>query len=292
MLENRSCAILDHLTRSRLAEGPSWDVETGSLMWVDIVGRAIHRYNPQTGQVVTRPVPDVVGFALPAKDGRLVAGIGGRIYDLAFDGSAETLLAQPSMHGENRFNDAKCDPRGRLWAGTMHRDASRDRDPTGALYRWFAGRLEEVETGVSLANGLGWSPSGDTMYFSDTHAGTVWAYSYDLCSGAAIDRRPFAVIPIDDGVPDGLCVDSTGRVFVAIWRGGCIQVYSPAGAIEGTITVPVRNPTSCCFGGADLKTLIVTTMPSSNENDPRSGFLFSCECDDPGQLGARMDRSL
>src|ERR1700712_1780143 len=105
MFETDVC-LLDHLPRSRLAEGPFWDAETGRLIWVDIAGQAIHRYDPETGQGQTRTVSDVVGFAVLATNGRLVAGIGDGIYDLAFDEPGETLLARPRMHGENRFNDA------------------------------------------------------------------------------------------------------------------------------------------------------------------------------------------
>ncbi len=292
MFETLTARLLDHLPCSRLAEGPCWDTEAGRLLWVDIAGHAIHRYDPETGHGATHPVSDTVGFTLPATDGRLVAGIGGGVYDLAFGTAGETLLVRPDMHAENRFNDGKCDPRGRLWAGTMHRDANRDRKPTGSLYRWRQGDLEVVEPRVSLSNGLGWSPSGTTMYFSDTHDGTVWAYDYSVASGEAIRRRAFATVPFDLGVPDGLSVDSTGRVFVAIWRGSRLNVYAPSGILEATLSMPVRNPTSCCFGGIDLKTLFVTTMPSSNEDDPRSGSLFAFHLDSPGQPTARMDRSL
>lgn len=283
---------LDHLPRAKLAEGPLWDADSGSLYWVDIAGHAIHRHTPATGACATHPLGGTVGFCALAGEGRLVAGIGGGLYELAFGQAGETLLARPAMHGENRFNDGKCDPRGRLWAGTMHCDARRDREPTGALYRWRGRGLEEVESPVSLANGLGWSPSGDTMYFSDTHAGTVWAYDYDLASGEVAGRRPFATVPLEEGVPDGLAVDSAGRVFVAIWRGARLDVFAPDGAREASIPVPVRNPTSCAFGGADLRTLYVTTMPSSAESDPRSGSLFAMVVDVPGQPSARMDPSL
>jgi sugar lactone lactonase YvrE len=292
MFKNQTSGFLDHLPRSRLAEGPFWDSETGCLLWVDIAGHAIHRYDPETAQGATRLVSGAIGFVVLDTGGRLVAGIGGGLYDLAFERPAETLLVRPSMHEENRFNDGKCDPRGRLWAGTMHRDATRDREPAGALYRWRHGELDTVEQRVSLANGLGWSPSGDTMYFSDTHQGTVWAYDYDVASGEARNRRAFAIVPFDAGVPDGLTVDSAGRVFVAIWRGARINVYSPSGDLDATLSIPVRNPTSCCFGGAGMKTLFVTTMPSSNEDDPRSGSLFAFSLDRPGQPSARMNRSL
>ena len=284
--------LLDHLPRSKLAEGPLWDAESGSLYWVDIHGHAIHRHRPATGGCATHPLAAAVGFCAVADDGRLVAGIGGGLYELAFGVEGETLLVRPVMHGANRFNDGKCDPRGRLWAGTMHVAARRDREPTGALYRWRGGDLEVVEPRVSLSNGLGWSPSGDTMYFSDTHAGTVWAYDYDLATGDVGSRLAFATVPVEEGVPDGLAVDSAGRVFVAIWRGARLDVYAPDGAREATIPVPVPNPTSCAFGGADLRTLYVTTMPAGNENDPRSGSLFALDVDVPGLPGARMDRTL
>ena len=292
MVETRTSRLLDHLPRSRLAEGPLWEADTATLLWVDIAGQAIHRYDPETGRGASRPVPDVVGFAVRTVEGRLAAGIGRGLFDLAFETPGETLLAAPGMHAENRFNDGKCDPRGRLWAGTMHRDATRDREPTGALYRWRKGNLEVVEARVSLANGLDWSPSGDRMYFSDTHEGTIWAYDYDVDTGAARNRRVFARVPFAVGVPDGLCVDAAGRVFVAVWRGSRINVYAPSGDLEATLALPVCNPTSCCFGGADLKTLFVTTMPASNENDSRSGSLFAFDLDRPGQRAARMDGSL
>lgn len=284
--------LLDHLPRAKLAEGPLWDAESASLYWVDIVGHVIHRHHPLSGERAEHPLADMIGFCALAEAGRLVAGIGGGIFDLAFGQPGEILLARPAMHGENRFNDGKCDPRGRLWAGTMHVEAERDREPTGALYRWRGGGLEEVVSGISLSNGLGWSPRGDTMYFSDTHAGTVWAYDYDVASGEVANRRAFAVVPIEDGVPDGLAVDAAGRVFVAIWRGARLDVFSPDGGREAEIAVPVRNPTSCAFGGADLRTLYVTTMPSSAESDPRSGSLFSMRMDVAGMPSTRMDRRL
>uniref|UniRef100_UPI0015754D49 EAL domain-containing protein n=1 Tax=Sphingomonas bacterium TaxID=1895847 RepID=UPI0015754D49 len=145
---------------------------------------------------------------------------------------------------------------------------------------------------VTLANGLGWSPDGGTMYFSDTHAGTIWAYDYDIATGAIADRRAFATVPVEEGVPDGLTVDAAGRVVVAIWRGGRLDVHAPNGAREASIPVPVRNPTSCAFGDADLRTLYVTTMPSSGEDDPRSGSLFATTMDVPGLAGVPMDPTL
>lgn len=284
--------LLDHLPRAKLAEGPLWDADGGWLYWVDIHGHAIHRHEPATGEVATHPLDDAVGFCALAGEGRLVAGIGGGIHELVFGRAGETLLARPAMHDGNRFNDGKCDPRGRLWAGTMHVEADRDREPTGALYRWRGGSLEEVVSRVSLSNGLGWSPTGDTMYFSDTHAGTVWAYDYDLVTGDLANRRAFAIISLEEGVPDGLTVDAAGRVIVAIWRGARLDVYASDGTREAMIPVPVRNPTSCAFGGGDLRTLYVTTMPASNESDPRSGSLFALDVGTPGLPSVPMNGRL
>ena len=292
MSADKAVRFLDHLPRSSLAEGPHWDVQSGRLLWVDIEGHAVHRYDPETGHGETHPVSGAVGFAILADDGRVVAGISDGLYDFAFGVPGETPLVRPRMHAENRFNDGKCDPRGRLWAGTMHRKATRDREPTGALYRWQDGDLAIVEPRIAIANGLGWSPSGDTMYFSDTHRGTIWAYDYDLVSGEVSNRRTFADVPLDLGVPDGLTVDSSGRVIVAVWRGGQLNIYKATGDLEATLSLPVRNPTSCCFGGPDLKTLFVTTTPASNEHDPRSGSLFALAMDTTGQPSVRMDRSL
>ncbi len=289
--------LLDDLPRCKLAEGPLWDAD-GFLYWVDIVGHAIHRHEPATGAVATHALDEVVGFCAVMADGgaggtRLAAGSGAARLGRGFgEPGGPRELARPPMPSGTRFNDGKCDPRGRLWAGTMHIEARRDRAPDGALYRWQGGSLEVVEPRVSLANGLGWSPAGDILYFSDTHAGTVWAYPYDLATGGVGRRRAFAEVPLEEGVPDGLAVDASGRVTVAIWRGGKLAVFAPDGTREADIPVPVRNPTSCAFGGGDLRTLYVTTMPSSNEDDERSGRLFATAVAVPGLPSARMDPTL
>ena len=191
------------------------------------------------------------------------------------------------MHGANRFNDAACDPRGRLWAGTMHAQATRDMAPTGALYRHAVDRLEVVEADVAISNGIGWDPSGRIMYFADTHGGTVWAYHYDLGTGLATDRRPFAQVPVAVGVPDGLAVDAAGRVFVAVWRGARLNVYAPDGSLDAVVAMPVPHATSCCFGGADLRTLYISTSrrgltEAEMARHPDSGLLFALPVEVPG----------
>ena len=286
---------LAHLPRCDLGEGPLWDIETGRLYWVDISGQRIHRWAPG-GACETHETDTTVGFVVLDEPGRLVAGLRDGVYELEFGTPHRRLLARPDMHPENRFNDGACDPRGRLWAGTMHVEASRDRKPTGALYRHVAAGLEMVERDIGISNGIGWSPSGTTMYYAETHRGIVWAYDYDLGTGRAYNRRVFAEVPIDIGVPDGLAVDTAGRVYVAIWRGARLNVYASDGTLDAMIAMPVPHATSCCFGGADLLTLYITTMargltPQDLASHPFSGCLFELAVDIPGVSCARM-RSL
>ena len=281
------------LPACELGEGPWWDAATGTLHWVDIAGRAIHAWTPASGRSSRIETGEEVGFALLDEAGHLVAGIGDGIFALDPVAGGRRLIARPDMHPDNRFNDGGCDPHGRLWAGTMHVDASRDREPTGALYRLSEdGRLDAFATGIGIANGLGWSPDGTTMYFAETHRGTVWAYDYDLATGTPSNRRGFAHVPIEGGVPDGLAVDAAGRVHVAIWRGARIDVYAPDGRLDEVIAMPVRSATSCCFGGDDMRTLYVTTdgrrLSGERTDDPLPGRLFALERDMPGLAVPRL----
>ena len=275
-----------------LGEGPRWDVATQTLLFVDITGQAIHRVAPPTGAVETLETATEVGFAVLDTRGHIIAGLGDGIYDFARDGSDRRLLVRPDMHPENRFNDAGCDPRGRLWAGTMHADASRDREPSGALYRLDADGLFTFATDIGIANGLGWSPDGATMYFAETHLGTIWAYDYDLATGMPSNRRALASVDIDIGVPDGLTVDARGYVHVAIWRGARINVYAPDGHLDEVIAMPVPSATSCCFGDKDLRTLYITTdgrrLSGERPDDPLPGRILALRRDVPGLPCPRM----
>ena len=284
--------VLDGLPRFDLGEGPRWDVETQTLSFVDITGQAIHRLSPAIGRQTRIDTGALAGFALLDTQGHVIAGLCDGIYDLGYDGTDRRLVARPDMHPENRFNDAGVDPRGRLWAGTMHSAASRDREPTGALYRVDAGRLFTFATGIGIANGLGWSPDGGTMYFAETHLGTVWAYDYDLATGTPSNRRALAQVDIEVGVPDGLTVDACGFVHVAIWRGARINVYAPDGSLDEVIAMPVPSATSCCFGAEDLRTLYITTdgrrLSGEGPDDPLPGRILALRRDVPGMPCPRM----
>jgi sugar lactone lactonase YvrE len=278
--------LSDRLPLCELGEGPHWDARNGLLYWVDIEGRAVHRYDPvaQTHQILQ--TPSMVGFAVPAQQGQIVAGLQDGLYLIDFDSAAARPLAKPAgLPAYNRFNDGKCDPRGRLWCGTMnlHPDKS---SPTGNLYQLRQGEMVEREQEIYISNGLGWSPDHKTMYYTDTVRHVIWQYDYDIDTGLASNRRVFVEKP-GPGRPDGLCVDSAGRVLTALWPGWGIDIHNPDGSLAGHIEVPVPQVSSCAFGGADLKTLYITTAraymsPEALAQAPLSGAVFAIEMDIPG----------
>jgi sugar lactone lactonase YvrE len=269
---------------AELGEGPRWDAATATLLWVDILGRAVHRLDPATGRDDAVPVPALVGFALPRARGGVVLGLPDGLW-LLEGGAVEPLLAVEADVPGNRLNDGACDPQGRLWAGTMALDES---SPTGALYRVGTDlSVARVLAGTTISNGLGWSPAGDRFYFIDTPAGRVDVFDFDAATGAVEHRRPLAAVGVDGAGPDGLTVDAEGCVWVALHGGWGLLRYSPEGDLLGHVELPVAKVTSCCFGGAGLRDLYVTTRRQSLSDaelaeQPLAGALFRL---DPGVAG-------
>ena len=156
-----------------------------------------------------------------------------------------------------RFNDAGVDPAGRVWVGSMHVDEA---EPLGELYRLDAGGvLTTVVKGVTISNGLGWSPDGSRMYYVDSPMRRIDVFDYDSATSEAFQRRVFADLSAHDGVPDGLTVDADGYVWVAVWGGGVLRRFAPDGTQDAVIDVPVSRPTSCAFGGPGMSDLYVTS---------------------------------
>jgi sugar lactone lactonase YvrE len=243
--------------RDELGEGPFWDERTGELLRVDIARGRIHAWCPASERVATREIAGEVSAVLPRADapGWVVAA-GHEL--LLLEGDQERTLAVVERdEPDTRFNDCKCDPQGRLWAGTM----SRTRRPgAGALYRLAAGAgIERVIAAATISNGLGWSPDGERMYHVDSTTQRIDVLDFDGADGAVANRRPFAAIDPRDGLPDGLAVDAEGGVWLCLFGGGAVRRYGPDGALEAAIALPVTNPTSPVFGGPDLRTLYVTT---------------------------------
>jgi sugar lactone lactonase YvrE len=241
-----------------LGESPLWSPAEQALYWVDIKEPRLFRHDFATGRTRITPLTDAVGaIALSCGGGLIAAARSGFAY-IDADGMLSPAFCTPEADRPgNRFNDGKCDRAGRFWAASMH---DGETDPSGSLYRLGGDhRCERAEDGFVIGNGLGWSPDNRVFYFTDSVARRIYAYDFDIGTGAIAGKRVFAAIPDDSGFPDGLCVDAEGHVWSAHWDGWRVTRYAPDGRIVETLGVPVPRPTSCAFGGADLATLYVTS---------------------------------
>jgi sugar lactone lactonase YvrE len=244
-----------------LSEGPRWDADRDELLWVDIVGSRLHRARVGADGQLDEAAPvqfdRFVGAAAPAAGGGYVLAAGSGFL-FADPSGAVYELAQPEAgHDHVRMNDGACDPQGRFWAGTMAYDET---PGAGGLYRLeFDGSCTTVLTGLTISNGIGWSPDGGTMYLSDSGTARIDAFDFEAASGD-ISRRRTIVRSTEPGVaPDGLTVDDAGDLWVAMWGGGAVRRYDPSGSLRATVPVSADHPTSCAFGGPDRTTLFITT---------------------------------
>jgi sugar lactone lactonase YvrE len=260
-----------------LGEGPLWEARSGRLVWVDILGKRILSTDPATGATEQRGTPSAVGIAVLREQGGYVAALEDGFWSVTPDGRFERIAAVEADDPGTRFNDGACDPQGRLWAGTMAWDATPGQ---GSLYRLDTdGSVARMLTGVSISNGLGWSPDGSTMYYVDTPTGRIDAFAFDGSDGEISDRRPFVTFPEGIGQGDGLCVDEEGAVWVALWPGWSVRRYLPDGRLDAVLPLPVAQVSSCAFGGPGLDELFVTTARENLGLDerraqPLAGSLF------------------
>ena len=279
MTELTSDCILD--AKAILGEGPSWDLVTKSLLWIDIENRRVHRYDPATRENKTWQLEHRVGFAVPTAKGDILAGTQQGIVRLDPNRGTVTPLSDPeSDQPQNRFNDGKCDPVGRIWAGTMCIDEEHGANQ-GKLYR-IDGNVEisKMLDDITISNGLAWSADQKTMYYIDTPTMRVDAFDFEADSGTITNRRPAIQIPEGIGYPDGMTIDAEGMLWVALWQGWGVTRWNPAtGEMIGKISVPVERVTSCCFGGDELKELFITTASRDMKEEdwpkqPQAGGLF------------------
>lgn len=259
---------------AELGEAPTWDIRTGVLLWVDILGSRVHRFDPTSSTTETTQLKQHVSAAKPRSRGGLVLNLRDGIA-LADPSGSLTWLVYWARDGV-RGNDAAVDPSGRLWAGTMRYDTTEG----GWLTRISGdGSVRTVLTDARISNGIAWSPERTAMYYIDSAYPRIDVFDYDDPSGEARDRRPFIEVTDTDGVPDGLCVDAEGCLWVAVNGGGVIRRYTPAGALDREVPVPVSQPTSCCFGGWSFTDLYITTArehlsPERLREQPHAGDLL------------------
>jgi sugar lactone lactonase YvrE len=273
-----------HDERNRLGEGPTWDPASGGLLWVDILGGTVHRWDA-SGHGIRLRCTGEVSAAIPRARGGLVLAVGHDLVLRDADGDSRVVATVETEIPANRFNDCRCDPAGRVWAGTMSKTRTAG---DGSLYRLTSGlELTQVLTGTTISNGIAWSPTGDQMYFVDSTTQRIDLFEFDLDRGELGTRRTFVEIPQADGLPDGLAVDVEGGVWVALFGGACVRRYGVQGRLDCEIKLPVTNPTCPAFGGEDLSTMYITSAQhrltdAQLRAEPLAGCLFELR---PGVAG-------
>jgi len=270
-----------HPAQFSIAEGPVW--HEGCLFWVDIPSGVLHRV--AAGIADSRDCGDLLGAAVPASDGRWLLARRDGFFFLDWESGALEFISNPRAENpETRFNDGKCDPRGRFWAGTMALDGSPGKGSLYCLERALPAR--EVFDGVSISNGLAWSGDQTRFYYIDSLTRRIDLFDYDAESGSISNRRIFRTIPKEYGIPDGMCIDENGNLWVAFWGGSAVRCFDGTTGEElAQISVPATQVSSCCFG--DGNELFITTArcelsETALEKQPLAGSIFRAE---PGVSG-------
>lgn len=273
-------------THAELGESPSWDAGAGVLRFVDAHPGTVYRYDPADESLTSCTVGQPVGAVVVRKAGGVVAaardGIG--LLDERTGGLDLIAPIELDVPG-SRMNDAKCDPAGRLWAGTMALDLTAG---AGSFYRILRDHsFTRVVEEITCSNGLGWSPEGDRLYYIDTFARGVDVFDFETATGDVSNRRRLVSFTLEDGLADGLAVDSEGHLWVVLFGGGCVRRYAPDGRLVDRLELPVSQPTSVAFGGDDLGDLYITTATyqlaaEQLAEQPSAGATFVCR---PGVTG-------
>jgi sugar lactone lactonase YvrE len=286
---------LQGVAPSLLGESPLWHPVEQVLYWCDIPGRTLNRFDPRSGTHRVWPFDSEPACCAPLMEGGLLLALRSGLlrFDPATGDATPLRLRLPYDPRRERFNDGKADAQGRLWVGTVYEP--RDR-AAAALYRYAAGKLDKMADGIMVSNGLAWSPDARTLYWADTAAHTVFAFDFERAGGAISNQRVFAQFPgkLADhtlaaygGRPDGAAVDAEGGYWVAMYEGARMLRLRADGAVIEEIRLPVRCPTMPCFGGADLKTLYITTARHQRPADelarePLAGCVLQLRVDVPG----------
>ena len=260
-----------------VGEGPFWDDVKQDLYFVDIMNKQIKVFSPSSKSVETVQFNQEIGAVFLDHKSNLIVAARDGIFAATRDGVLETLLAPIELEDTSiRTNDAKCDANGRMWVGTMAFDFTQG---AAALFSFDLKNLKKVVPDLTVSNGIGWSLDKKTMYFIDSPTKRVDIFDFDLESGELGNRRPFLLLSDLDAFPDGLTTDEDGGVWVALFGGGEVRRFDAQGTLTHIVEIPVKQVTSCCFGGADMSELYITTAQNGMDSDslirqPLAGSLF------------------
>lgn len=278
--------------RDILGECPLWDERRHCLWWIDIRTPALRCLHDSSGEVESWVLPELVGSIALTTDHRLLVALGCRLalFDPA-QGTWQTLAQLEFDEPDMRFNDGRCDRQGRFWFGTMNNIT---RGPVGRLYRFDGvNGLIEVAQGLSIPNSLAFSPDGRQMVLADSLRFAIEVAPYDPERGMPGRFEVLAATP-SPAFPDGSAIDAEGFLWNAEFHGSRVVRYAPDGRVDRVLTLPTRRPTCCAFGGADLRTLFITTTSqqmteAQRQSEPLAGALLAVPLDVPGLPEPRFD---
>ncbi|MEA1786164.1 SMP-30/gluconolactonase/LRE family protein [Arenibacter sp. GZD96] len=264
--------------RCSLGEGPLWNALENEILWVDIIEGKIHSYSFTHNALQTYPLQEMVGSVTVASDGSLIVASKSGFGQLHRDSGHVTPITDPEHHvPNNRFNDGKCDPKGRFWAGTMSLSEERK---AGSLYVLDGLQVHKKIENVTISNGIAWSLDHKTMYYIDTPTLEVVSYDYDKATGTIGNKQVAIRIPESEGYPDGMTIDNEGMLWIAHWGGWQLTRWNPVtGKKLVAIPLPAAKITSCTFGGENLTDLFVTSAKerlseAELKEQPLAGALF------------------
>ena len=258
---------------SDLGEGPIWSPQTNCVTWTDITQNKFHTADLDTGATKSFSAPSMVGAIAHTRGGDYVAATQEGFARVSIDGKFSPL--HTFLAADMRMNDGKVDPVGRFWAGSMALSFEKNR---GSLYVLEKdGSYSPVLHDVTLSNGMGWSPDAAHFYYIDSIPGILKRFDYEAVHGRISNPVDLITFDTSKGIPDGMSITSDGKIVVALWDGGRVELYEPSGKKISEIKVGVSRPTSCTFGGADGEVLIVTTASQGIDLDkePLAGKILA-----------------
>jgi len=277
--------------QAQLGEGAFWNHATNEFFWIDIEGKQLHIYNPKSKENTSYNMPSRIGTVVPTTNGKILVALEDGIY--TFDRLTKKLSQFASIEADiptNRFNDGKCDPAGRLWAGTIRMDGT---EAAAKLYSIEGdGSFKERLDNITISNGIVWSKDAKTMYYIDTPTKKIRAFDYDIKTGDISNERTAVDIADKIGFPDGMAIDENDKLWVGMWNGNAVIQFDPiTGNVMQKIPVPAHNVTSCAFGGENLSTLYITSARMDMTEEelkrfPDAGSVFQVELDVKGVKSA------